>query len=88
MAVLSDRMTEQRYKEPIRSFAVATHRAPTWHVDVLGGGRTELEQANQELGMGGGALSTRTNGGGWVSWESGLGGWTWGAGYGGGVGSG
>ncbi|XP_037744652.2 uncharacterized protein LOC119564969, partial [Chelonia mydas] len=51
VAVLSDRMTEQRYEEPIRSFAVATHPAPTWHVDVLGGGRTELEQANQELGL-------------------------------------
>ncbi|XP_043393135.1 phosphoribosylformylglycinamidine synthase isoform X3 [Chelonia mydas] len=51
VAVLSDRMTEQRYEEPIRSFAVATHRAPTWHVDVLGGGRTELERANQELGL-------------------------------------
>ncbi|XP_037743223.1 phosphoribosylformylglycinamidine synthase isoform X5 [Chelonia mydas] len=51
VAVLSDRMTEQRYEEPIRSFAVATHPAPTWHVDVLGGGRTELERANQELGL-------------------------------------
>ncbi|XP_043359671.1 phosphoribosylformylglycinamidine synthase isoform X3 [Dermochelys coriacea] len=51
VAVLSDRMTEQRYEEPIRSFAVATRPAPTWHVDVLGGGRTELERANQELGL-------------------------------------
>nr|XP_032640605.1 phosphoribosylformylglycinamidine synthase [Chelonoidis abingdonii] len=50
-AVLSDRMTEQRYQEPIRSFAVAARPAPTWQVDVLGGGRTALERASQELGL-------------------------------------
>ncbi|XP_026518773.1 phosphoribosylformylglycinamidine synthase-like, partial [Terrapene carolina triunguis] len=44
-------MTEQRYKEPICSFTVAACPAPTWDVDVLGGGRTELERANQELGL-------------------------------------
>ncbi|XP_050788678.1 phosphoribosylformylglycinamidine synthase isoform X2 [Gopherus flavomarginatus] len=49
--VLSDRMTEQRYEEPICSFAVAARPAPTWHVDVLGGGRTALERASQELGL-------------------------------------
>uniref|UniRef100_A0A452H179 Phosphoribosylformylglycinamidine synthase n=1 Tax=Gopherus agassizii TaxID=38772 RepID=A0A452H179_9SAUR len=49
--VLSDRMTEQRYEEPIRSFAVAARPAPTWHVDVLGGGRTALEGASRELGL-------------------------------------
>ncbi|XP_044855933.1 phosphoribosylformylglycinamidine synthase isoform X2 [Mauremys mutica] len=50
-AALSDRMTEQRYREPIRSFAVAARPAPTWHVDVLGGGRPALERASQELGL-------------------------------------
>nr|XP_042714906.1 phosphoribosylformylglycinamidine synthase-like isoform X2 [Chrysemys picta bellii] len=51
VAVLSDRMTEQSYKEPIRSFAVAAHPAPTWDVDVLAGGRTALERASQKLGL-------------------------------------
>uniref|UniRef100_A0A8C3FDC7 Phosphoribosylformylglycinamidine synthase n=1 Tax=Chrysemys picta bellii TaxID=8478 RepID=A0A8C3FDC7_CHRPI len=51
VAVLSDRMTEQRYKEPIHSFTVAACSAPTWDVDVLAGGRTALERASQELGL-------------------------------------
>ncbi|XP_014382443.1 phosphoribosylformylglycinamidine synthase [Alligator sinensis] len=48
---LGDRMTEQRYLEPIASFAVAARPAPMFPVDVLGQGRTALERANQELGL-------------------------------------
>ncbi|XP_075763246.1 phosphoribosylformylglycinamidine synthase [Pelodiscus sinensis] len=51
VAVLSDRMTEQRYEEPIRSFAVDTRPVPTHDIDLLQEGRTALERANQELGL-------------------------------------
>lgn len=51
VAVLSDRMTEQRYEEPIRSFALETHPIPTHDIDVLQEGCTALEKANQELGL-------------------------------------
>ncbi|CAM2110732.1 unnamed protein product [Caretta caretta] len=54
VAVLSDRMTEQRYEEPIRSFAVATRPAPTWHVDVLGGGPHRAGASQPGAGYGGG----------------------------------
>ncbi|XP_042714937.2 phosphoribosylformylglycinamidine synthase-like [Chrysemys picta bellii] len=53
VAVLSDRMTEQRYKEPIRSFTVTRGRPPCPHLGcgcAGEGGRTALERANQALG--------------------------------------
>ncbi|XP_067390591.1 phosphoribosylformylglycinamidine synthase isoform X2 [Emydura macquarii macquarii] len=49
--VLSDRMTEQRYKEPIHSFAVSARPTLTWKVDVQREGRAALERVNQELGL-------------------------------------
>ncbi|XP_074839219.1 phosphoribosylformylglycinamidine synthase isoform X2 [Carettochelys insculpta] len=51
VGALSDRMTEQRYEQPIRSFTVAALPAPTWEIRLLEEGRPALERANQELGL-------------------------------------
>lgn len=51
VAHLHDRMTEQRYSEPISSFAIAVHPEPVFHVDILGEGRAALAKANNQLGM-------------------------------------
>uniref|UniRef100_A0ABM5EIX1 phosphoribosylformylglycinamidine synthase n=1 Tax=Pogona vitticeps TaxID=103695 RepID=A0ABM5EIX1_9SAUR len=48
---LYDRMTEQRYPEPISSFAVAVHPEPVFYVDILGEGRAALAKANNQLGL-------------------------------------
>ncbi|XP_053121790.1 phosphoribosylformylglycinamidine synthase [Hemicordylus capensis] len=51
VSLLYDRMTEQRYPEPISSFAVATAPEPVFHVDILGEGRAALVKANNQLGL-------------------------------------
>ncbi|XP_060112179.1 phosphoribosylformylglycinamidine synthase [Heteronotia binoei] len=51
VASLHDRMTEQRYLEPITSFAVAVRPEPVFHVDILGEGRAALVKANNQLGL-------------------------------------
>ncbi|KAJ7313070.1 hypothetical protein JRQ81_004337 [Phrynocephalus forsythii] len=50
-ASLFDRMTEQRYPEPISSFAIATHPEPVFYVNILGEGRAALAKANIQLGL-------------------------------------
>ncbi|XP_072405117.1 phosphoribosylformylglycinamidine synthase isoform X1 [Chiloscyllium punctatum] len=46
-----DRMTECVYEHPIGSFCVSARPAPVFDVDVVNGGKSALEKANQELGL-------------------------------------
>jgi phosphoribosylformylglycinamidine synthase len=46
-----DRMTEQVYPEPLRSFASSALPGPVFTVPVLEKGRAALEQINAELGL-------------------------------------
>ena len=49
-AVLHDRMTQCRYKESIKSFALSIKPEPVYTVNVIEDGRTALEKTNQHLG--------------------------------------
>ncbi|XP_070245550.1 phosphoribosylformylglycinamidine synthase isoform X1 [Bos mutus] len=52
LATLHDRMTEQRFPQPIQSFSSGCIPAPlSGPIDVLAEGRSALEKANQELGL-------------------------------------
>lgn len=46
-----DRMTEQVYLEPLRSFATSVTPGPVFTIPVLEEGRAALEQINEELGL-------------------------------------
>ncbi len=46
-----DRMTEQVYLEPLRSFATSVTPGPVFTIPVLEKGRAALEQINEELGL-------------------------------------
>lgn len=48
---LHDPMTEQEYKNPIDSFQQDGEPQGWWEVDVLGGGREALEDANAVMGV-------------------------------------
>ena len=46
-----DRMTEQIYAEPLRSFASPVTPSPVFTIPVLQQGRRALEEINEELGL-------------------------------------
>ncbi|BDA47656.1 Phosphoribosylformylglycinamidine synthase [Coccomyxa sp. Obi] len=50
-AMVHDRMTEQVYLEPLRSFATSVTPGPVFTIPVLEKGRAALEQINEELGL-------------------------------------
>ncbi|KAF4012359.1 hypothetical protein G4228_003475 [Cervus hanglu yarkandensis] len=52
LATLHDRMTEQRFPQPIQSFSSGCIPASlSGPIDILAEGRSALEKANQELGL-------------------------------------
>ncbi|WAQ99413.1 PUR4-like protein [Mya arenaria] len=48
---LQDRMTQCRYLEPVKTFALEKRADPVYEVDVFGKGRAALEKANNDLGL-------------------------------------
>ena len=46
-----DRMTEEVYAQPLRSFRSSARPAPVFTVPVLARGRAALEEINKELGL-------------------------------------
>ena len=46
-----DRMTEEVYAQPLRSFRSSARPAPVFTVPVLARGREALEEINKELGL-------------------------------------
>ncbi|KAK9837421.1 hypothetical protein WJX81_001177 [Elliptochloris bilobata] len=50
-ALVHDRMTEEVYSQPLRSFRSAARPAPVFTVPVLERGRAALEEINAELGL-------------------------------------
>ena len=46
-----DRMTEEVYSQPLRSFRSTAQPAPVFTVPVLARGRAALEDINAELGL-------------------------------------
>ncbi|XP_041358701.1 phosphoribosylformylglycinamidine synthase-like [Gigantopelta aegis] len=51
VTLLHDRMTQCRYKEPIKTFDLDVKPEPVFEVDVKGQGRAALEKANKDLGL-------------------------------------
>ena len=49
---MHDRMTEEIYKSPLRSFSADVTPAPVYTVPLLEKGRSALEDINEELGLG------------------------------------
>lgn len=49
---MHDRMTEEVYQEPLRSFRTDVTPAPVFTVPLLERGRAALEEINEELGLG------------------------------------
>ena len=52
MLQVHDRMTEEVYKQPLRSFKTDVTPAPVYTVPLLEKGRAALEEINEELGLG------------------------------------
>jgi phosphoribosylformylglycinamidine synthase len=50
-AMVHDRMTEQVYPEPLRSFKSDAVPAPVYTVPILEEGRRALEEINREMGL-------------------------------------
>ena len=50
-AQVHDRMTEEVYKQPLRTFATPVKPEPTFRVPVCSQGSGALEAINQELGL-------------------------------------
>ena len=50
-AQVHDRMTEEVYKQPLRTFATPVRPEPTFRVPVCSQGPQALEAINQELGL-------------------------------------
>lgn len=51
VAQLFDRMTEQRYLEPLSTFQLPISISNWSEVDIMKGGKNALERVNQELGL-------------------------------------
>lgn len=50
LSCLHDRMTQCRYREPIKSFHLDVQAEPVYDVDILGEGKEALIKANKKLG--------------------------------------
>jgi len=50
-ALVHDRMTEQPYAEPVKSFKVGKKPDPVATVDVMGRGRAAMEEINEAMGL-------------------------------------
>ena len=50
-ALVHDRMTEQRYLAPLKSFATDTVPAKVEVIDIMNGGREALSKVNDEMGF-------------------------------------
>ncbi|XP_048244278.1 phosphoribosylformylglycinamidine synthase-like [Haliotis rufescens] len=51
LSQLYDRMTQCRYLKPLESFKLSVRTEPVFEVDIMGRGRSALEEANKELGL-------------------------------------
>lgn len=50
LSCLHDRMTQCRYREPIKSFHLDVQAEPVYDVDIFGEGKEALIKANKKLG--------------------------------------
>lgn len=51
VALLHDRMTEQRYPEPLANFQLPISISDWSEVNIIGEGKNALERVNEELGL-------------------------------------
>lgn len=51
VAQLHDRMTEQRYPEPLSTFQLPVKISDWSEVDIMGEGKSALERVNHDLGL-------------------------------------
>ncbi|XP_071477860.1 phosphoribosylformylglycinamidine synthase-like [Diadema antillarum] len=51
VAALHDRMTECRYSEPLKSFAINVNPEDVYDVDIMEQGQAALRKANKDLGL-------------------------------------
>lgn len=48
---MHDRMTEQRYFEPVKTFELPPNEAKWYEIDILGRGEEALSEVNDKLGL-------------------------------------